>query len=54
MSKVANYGLIILTMGGKSYPWKNNGKYKELMVKNTIVHGKNVNARFKMENAECM
>ena len=36
-------------MGGKHYPWKNNGKDKELMVKNTIVCGQNVNARFKME-----
>ena len=38
-----------ILIGGRSYPWKNNGKDKELMVKNTIVHGKNVNARFKME-----
>ena len=36
-------------MGGKPYLQKNNGKYKELMVKNTIVRGQNVNARFKME-----
>ena len=36
-------------MGGKPYPWKNVGKDKELMVKNTLVHGQNVNVRFKME-----
>ena len=36
-------------MRGKPYPRKNDGKDKELMVKNTIVHGQNVNARFKME-----
>ena len=29
-----------ILIGGKSYPWKNNGKDKELIVKNTIVHGK--------------
>ena len=38
-----------ILIGKRSYPRKNNGKDKELMVKNTIVHGKNVNARFKME-----
>ena len=38
-----------ILMGGNPYPQKNNGKDKELMVKNTIVYGKNVNARFKME-----
>ena len=27
-------------MRGRSYPWKNNGKNKELMVYNTIVRGK--------------
>ena len=36
-------------MGGKSYPWKNNDKDKELMVKNTIVRGQSVNARIKMD-----
>ena len=36
-------------MVGRPYPQKNNGKDKELMVKNTIVRVKNVNARFKME-----
>ena len=36
-------------MGQKPYPQKNSGKYKELMVKNAIVRGKNVNARFKMD-----
>ena len=38
-----------ILIGGRSYPWNNNGKDKELMVKNTIVRGQNVNARFKME-----
>ena len=38
-----------ILMRERPYPWNNNGKDKELMVKNTIVHGKNVNARFKME-----
>ena len=38
-----------ILIGGRSYPRKNNGKYKELMVKNTIVYSQNVNARFKME-----
>ena len=36
-------------MGGRSYPWKNNGKDKELLVKNTIVRGQSVNARIKMD-----
>ena len=36
-------------MGGKPYPWKNNGKEKELKVKNTIVCGQLINARFKIE-----
>ena len=38
-----------LLIGGRPYPSKNNGNDKELMVKNTIVRGQNVNARFKME-----
>ena len=38
-----------ILMGGKYYPWKNNGKKKELMVKDTIVHGRSVNARIKMD-----
>ena len=38
-----------ILIGGRSYPRKNNGKDKELMVKNAIVCGQNVNARFKME-----
>ena len=38
-----------ILVGRRSYPWKNNGKENELMVKNTIVYGQNVNARFKME-----
>ena len=36
-------------MRGKSYPQKNNGKYRELMVKDTIVRGRSVNARIKMD-----
>ena len=36
-------------MGGKPYLRKNNGKDKELMVKDTIVHGRSVNARIKMD-----
>ena len=36
-------------MGGKSYPWKNNGINEELMVKDTIVCGRSVNARIKMD-----
>ena len=36
-------------MGGKSYPWKNNGINEELMVKDTIFHGQSVNARIKMD-----
>ena len=36
-------------MGGRSYPRKKNGKNKELMVKDTIVRGRSVNARIKME-----
>ena len=36
-------------MGGKSYPWKNNGINEELMVKYTIVYGRNVNTRIKMD-----
>ena len=36
-------------MGGKSYPWKNNGINEELMVKDTIVRGRSVNARIKMD-----
>ena len=38
-----------ILMGGKSYPWKNNGINEELMVKDTIVHGRSVNARIKMD-----
>ena len=38
-----------ILMVGRPYPWKNNGKDKELMVKNTIVHGQSVNARIKMD-----
>ena len=38
-----------ILMRGKSYPRKNNGKDKELMVKDTIVRGRSVNARIKME-----
>ena len=33
-----------ILIGGRSYPWKNNGKDKELMVKNTIVRGVGINA----------
>ena len=36
-------------MGGKSYPRKNSGINKELMVKDTIVRGQSVNARIKMD-----
>ena len=36
-------------MRGRPYPWKNNGKDKEIMVKNTIVRGQVDNARFNME-----
>ena len=36
-------------MRGKSYPRKNNGINKEIMVKDTIVHGQSVNARIKMD-----
>ena len=38
-----------ILIGGRSYPRKNNGKDRDLMVKNTIVRGKNVNSRFKMD-----
>ena len=41
-----------ILIGGRSYPRKNDGKDKELMVKDTIVRGKNVNARFKMEQVQ--
>ena len=36
-----------ILIGGRSYPRKKNDKDKELMVKNTIVRGQNVNARYK-------
>ena len=36
-------------MGGKTYPQKNNGINKEIMVKDTIVCGRSVNARIKMD-----
>ena len=36
-------------MGGRFYPQKTNGKDMELLVKNTIVLGRSVNARIKME-----
>ena len=36
-------------MREKSYPWKNNGKDKDLMVKDTIVRGQSVNARINMD-----
>ena len=36
-------------MGGKSYPRKNNGTNEEPMVKDTIVCGRSVNARIKMD-----
>ena len=36
-------------MGEKTYPQKNNGINKELMVKDTIVHGRSVNDRIKMD-----
>ena len=32
-----------------SYPWKNNGKNEELMVYNTIVHGKMLNAKVNVD-----
>ena len=38
-----------ILMRGKSYPQKNNGINEELMVKDTIVHGRRVNARIKMD-----
>ena len=38
-----------ILMGGKSYPWKNNGINEEIMVKDTIVRGRSVNARINMD-----
>ena len=38
-----------ILMGGKSYPQKINGINKELMVKDTMVHGQRVNAKINMD-----
>ena len=38
-----------ILMGGKFYPQKKNGINKELMVKDTIVCGRSVNARINMD-----
>ena len=32
-----------------SYPWKNNGKNRELMAYNTIVRGKMLNAKVNVD-----
>ena len=50
MSTIEQHGLgRKILMKKRSYPWKNNGKNRELMVYNTIVHGKMLIAKVNVD-----